>query len=238
VLVAGSPGVDLPTVEAVCFSPEADLLAGVVVTAVGVDALRHMRHHREAVLAGLPVLFGIHQLIEVPVWWGFDGRVSADLAGGAAWLYLAIAFGIIPWIVPHAVHRIEDDQRRREWMGRLTGLGVAVAVALTLPIFIQPLSVSDAGNHIVYSPHLVLGGPLTGLYVVVTCGALVLSSDRVVAGYGWLNLVAVSALATLLITGVVSLWCVWAAVTSIAIALHLRLVHRRHEALAVAPIPA
>jgi hypothetical protein len=222
----------------VCFSPEADLLAGVVVTAVGVDALRHVRHHREAVLAGLPVLFGIHQLIEVPVWWGFDGRVSAELAGGAAWLYLAVAFGIIPWIVPHAVHRIEDDQRRRVWMRLLTGLGVAVAVSLTVPIFIEPVSVSDAGDYIVYSPHLVQGGPLTALYVVATCGALVLSSDRVVAGYGWMNLVAVSALATLLVTGVVSLWCVWAAVTSIAIALHLRLVHRRHEALALAPSPA
>lgn len=222
----------------VCFSPEADLLAGVVVTAAGVDALRHVRHHREAVLAGLPVLFGIHQLIEVPVWWGFDGRVSADLAGGAAWLYLAVAFGIIPWIVPYAVHRIEDDRRRQVWMGRLTGLGLAVAVALTVPILLEPVSVSDAGNHIVYSPRLVQGGLLTVLYVVVTCGALVLSSDRVVAGYGWMNLVAVSALATLLVSGVVSLWCVWAAVTSIAIALHLRRMYRRHEDSALVPTPA
>jgi hypothetical protein len=121
-------------------------------------------------------------------------------------------------------------------MRRLTWLGAAVAVGLTLPILLHPVSVSDAGSHIVYSPHLVQGGPLTVLYVVATCGALVLSSDRVVAGYGWMNLVMVSALATLLVTGVVSLWCVWAAVTSIAIALHLRLVHRRHEAtVALAP---
>lgn len=216
----------------VCFSPEADLIAGVVVTVVGVDALRHVRHHREAVLAGLPVLFGIHQLVEVPVWWGFDGRVAADLAGRAAWLYLAIAFGIIPWIVPLAVHRFEEDQRRRVWMRRLTWLGAAVAVGLTLPILLEPVAVFDAGSHIVYSPHLVQGGLLTFLYVVATCGALVLSSDRVVAGYGWMNLVMVSGLATLLVTGVVSLWCVWAAVASIAIALHLRLVHRRHEAAA------
>jgi hypothetical protein len=63
------------------------------------------------------------------------------------------------------------------------------------------------------------------LYVVATCGSLILSSDRVVAIYGWMNLVVVATLAVLLTSGIISLWCVWAAVTSIAIAIHLRRLH-------------
>jgi hypothetical protein len=41
-----------------------------------------------------------------------------------------------------------------------------------------------------------------------------------------MNLAAVSVLAVLLRSGVISPWCVWAAVTSIATAIHL---HRQHE---------
>jgi hypothetical protein len=44
----------------VCFSPEADLLAGIVVGGVGIDALRHTRHRRYLPLALLPLLFALH----------------------------------------------------------------------------------------------------------------------------------------------------------------------------------
>jgi len=63
------------------------------------------------------------------------------------------------------------------------------------------------------------------MYVVATCGALILSTDRVVAIYGWMNLVVVASLVVLFTSGIISLWCVWAAVTSIAIAIHLRHLH-------------
>ena len=41
-----------------CFSAEADLTAGILVTAVGVDAVRRARAPRELPLAALPLLFG------------------------------------------------------------------------------------------------------------------------------------------------------------------------------------
>jgi hypothetical protein len=212
-------------VGGMCFSIEADIVTGVVVTVVGIDAIRHVGHNRETAMAALPVIFGFHQLIEVFVWKGLESRASAAVAQGAAWLYLVIAFGLIPWLVPYAVRRLETDRTRRPVMSWLTGLGVVVAIALTAPIIFGPISVSDGGYHLVYSTSLVLGGFLAVLYVVATCGALILSSDRVVSIYGWMNLVVVTTLAALLTSGVISLWCVWAAVTSIAIAVHLRRLH-------------
>jgi hypothetical protein len=56
-----------------------------------------------------------------------------------------------------------------------------------------------------------------------------LSSDRVVVMHGGVNLAAVAALAALLATGTISLWCLWAAVTSIAVAIHLRRIHGPHS---------
>lgn len=212
-------------VGAMCFSVEADIVTGVVVTTVGIDAIRHVGHNREAAMAALPLIFGFHQLIEILVWKGMDGSVSAVVAHGAAWLYLVIAFGVIPWLVPYAVRRLEVDRSRLPVMSILVGLGVVVAVALTLPVIFGSISVADGGNHLAYSASLMLGGPFAVLYVVATCGALVMASDRVVAIYGCMNLAIVAALAVLLTSGVISLWCVWAAVTSIAIAIHLRRLH-------------
>jgi hypothetical protein len=215
----------------VCFSAGADIVAGVVVTGVGLDTLRHVRHRKESTLAVLPILFGVHQLIEVPVWWGVDGRVTEDVMLGAAWLYMVIAFGVIPWLVPFAVRQSEVDPRRRERMAPLVALGGLVALALSVPVLIGPVAVTDGGLHLSYAVDLVFGGLLTVSYVVATCGALLLSSDRVVAWYGVVNLAVVTVLATLLTSAVISLWCVWAAVTSLAIAVHLRRVDR-------SPVPA
>jgi hypothetical protein len=47
-----------------CFSPEADFTAGAVIAAVGVETLRRVRSPRELIVGALPLLFGIHQLIE------------------------------------------------------------------------------------------------------------------------------------------------------------------------------
>jgi hypothetical protein len=59
-----------------CFSPEGDLVGGVVVTAIGVDAIRHLRDRKDHLaLAALPLVLGFHQIDETFVWWGLQGVV-------------------------------------------------------------------------------------------------------------------------------------------------------------------
>ncbi|MCW2764198.1 MAG: hypothetical protein JWO11_157, partial [Nocardioides sp.] len=70
-----------------CFSVEADLVAGVALLPVGVLALREVRHPREVPFAALPLLFALHQLVEAVVWAGTEGRVSADLQHAATLAY-------------------------------------------------------------------------------------------------------------------------------------------------------
>jgi hypothetical protein len=59
-----------------CFSPEADLIAGLAISGIGINTLSHVRNRREVPLAAIPVLLGVHQLIETFVWWGERGVVS------------------------------------------------------------------------------------------------------------------------------------------------------------------
>jgi hypothetical protein len=209
-----------------CFSAEADLIAGVVVTVLGADALFHLRHRRELLLGLLPVMFGLHQLVEAVVWWGLDGTVGESALSAATWIYLMFAFGVLPWFVALAVAAMEPMRLRRMLMVGLGGAGAVVAAALAIGTLQGTPIAQDAGSYVRYSTGISHGGELAVAYVAVTCVPLLLSSYRNVVIFGIVNLMAVTTLAALLMGGVISLWCGWAAVTSIVIALHLRQVEQ------------
>ncbi len=212
-----------------CFSPEIDLLAGAGITAIGIDAIRHVDHPTQRALASLPIVFGVHQLIEAVVWWSLDGPIPAETGHRFALVYLSIAFGLIPWFIPMAVRCLEPDRRRRAVMAGLAHVGGLVAIYLMWATIRGPLEVFNGGTHVGYRVQLPAGGLVVGFYVLATCGSLLASSDRYVAMYGVANLIAVSGLSFLLYTGVISLWCAWAAVTSTAIAVHLRRTDVHHQ---------
>ena len=62
-----------------CFSAEADVVAGLVVTSIGVDALRQVRRPAERLLRALPVLLGAHLLVEAVVWQGLTGDIDPSV---------------------------------------------------------------------------------------------------------------------------------------------------------------
>lgn len=204
-----------------CWSPQADVTAGVVIGVIAVDARRHISEPSQRALASLPVVLAAHQLIEVFVWVGLRSEVAPSVGRAAAYAYLLVAFGL-PLLVPRAVASIEPDDHRRRLMGRLGVVGALVATVLLASVIVGPVTAADRGNHIAYQAHLFRGGTLTAVYVAVTLGCLMASSHRFVVVFGALNLVAVTGLVWLTMTGFISLWCAWAAVTSLIIAVHLR----------------
>jgi hypothetical protein len=208
-----------------CFSPQADILAGVVVGAVGLDGLRHVRRPSELWLAALPVVFAAHQLVEAVVWLGLQGHVGEDAWRLAMGIYLAIAFGLLPVLVPVAVASLEPRESRRRLLGWFTLVGAAVSVSLMYAVVRGPVDARIQNLHVDYSVDLWQGGLLVGLYAAATCGPMLVSGLRNVRWYGLANVIVGGALAWFNETAFISLWCLWAAITSVAIGLHLRLAH-------------
>lgn len=204
-----------------CFSAEADLLAGVVVGTIGIDAMRHVRRSSERPLAMVPVILGAHQLIEALVWLGLEDRVPHNAWRAAVWAYLAIAFGILPVLVPIAVGALEPVANRRRVLA-FAVLGAGVAAVLMYAVVRGPVDAAIQGHHIDYSVDLWHGGFIVALYLVATAGSLLASEHRHVRWFGVANVVAALLLAWLDQSAFISLWCAWAAVTSVAIAVHLR----------------
>jgi hypothetical protein len=209
-----------------CFSAEADVVAGLVVTAVGVDALRQVRRPSERALGALPVLLGVHLLVEALVWQGLTGDVDPSIGRQAMWIYLAFALVVLPVLVPFAVRAVEPDPDRRRTMARLGVVGGVLAGVYLIALVQGPVDVRIDGSHLAYRLGMDHGGLLAGIYVIVACAPPMLASERRVAAFGVANLAAVVALVWIQSSALTSLWCAWAAVTSVAIAAHLRRADR------------
>ncbi len=205
-----------------CFSPQGDLVGGIVITAIGVDAVRHVHQRGDHVaLAALPILLGFHQLDETFVWWGLQGHVPAAVGHVALWIYLLIAFVVLPTYVPLAVMALEGPRRQRVMIPFVV-VGVMVSAILLAALVRGPFTARLARYHIAYGLDLHHALAIITLYVLAVCGALLVSRYFDVRVYGIANLIAVVILARLAVDGFASLWCAYAAVLSAAIALHMR----------------
>ena len=206
-----------------CFSPEGDLVGGVVVVAIGIDACRHLGDRKEYLfVAGLPLLLGLHQITEAFVWFGLQGRVSATLGNMAMWIYLLFALVALPVLGPLLVLSIERTPARRWRIAPFVAAG-ALTSAILLVTMLRTHPTAHLGTyHLAYSFGLRHGTLVVGLYIVATCGSMLASGFRHVFWFGVSNLVAIVVLARLSADGFTSLWCFYAALASAAIALWLR----------------
>lgn len=204
-----------------CFAPEADLLAGVVVTAIGVDTLRRTTRPELVPLAALPLVFGVHQLIETLVWWNLRGQVADCVGEPAAWLYALIALSIVPVLVPYAFSQA-GVIRSAPLARLLVAAGVVSGTILLFTLIFGTMHPTIDGHHINYhvgTPWL----PFTlGLYIVATCAPALVSDTASLRLFGATNLAVVAFLIWLAESAVVSLWCVWAAISSVLINRYVR----------------
>jgi len=204
-----------------CFAPEADLVAGVVVTAIGIDALRRTARPELVPLAALPLVFGVHQLIETLVWWNLRGDVPDCVGEPAAWVYAFLALCVVPVLVPFAFSR--SGAIRSVPLSRgFVAAGAVSGGILFLTLVFGPMHPTIDGHHINYhvgTPWL----PFTlGLYIVATCAPGLVATAPSLRLFGATNLVVVGLLIWLAQSAVVSLWCVWAAVSSMLINVYVR----------------
>jgi hypothetical protein len=215
-----------------CFSPEADFTVGAVVAGVGVETLRRVRAPRELIVGALPLLFGVHQLIEGFVWLGLRGQVASGLGSAAKEAYIVYAHAVLPAIVPLGFMLLEPDRRRWRWLWPLACLGLLLGSYLLWQVTAYPVGAQQAGHCINYTTHTPNDVAVTLLYVLVTCAPALISSRRYLRWFGLLSLVGVIATALVRADELTSLWCLYAALVSVLILEHFRR-QRAHEALAI-----
>jgi hypothetical protein len=205
-----------------CFSPQADFTAGAVVVGVGVQTLRQVRVRRELIVGALPLLLGIHQLVEGFVWLGLRGEVSTSVGDTAKEMYIVFAHAILPALVPLGFTLLEPERRRARWMWALVGLGLLLGAYLLWQVTAYPVGAQLQARCIDYTTHTPNDLLIGVLYVVATCGPALISSRRYLRWFGVVSVIGVIAAAVVRVDELTSLWCVYVALVSVLILEHFR----------------
>ncbi|HTU28859.1 MAG TPA: DUF6629 family protein [Solirubrobacteraceae bacterium] len=205
-----------------CFSPQADFTAGSVITLVGIETLRRVDHRRELIVGALPLLFGLHQLVEGFVWLGLRGEVSQGVGDTAKQTYIVFAHAVLPALVPLGFTLLEPDRRRARWMWPLVAAGVLLGAYLLWQVTAYPVGAQQLARCIDYTTHTPNDILIGALYVTVTCGPALMSTRRHLRWFGAVSLAGAIAAALVRVDELTSLWCVYVALVSVLILEHFR----------------
>jgi len=196
---------------------------------VGILTLRKVSTPHEVIFAALPLLFALHQFTEGFVWLGMGGHIDQRALNIAAGIFIYYAQGLLPFLVPLAVWLIEKQLWRKNLLGILTLLGLALAVYTMYGLSTVPSSVSVVNNTLDYHNPWTANIYDALLYIITTCGSLMLSSSIAIELFGLLNFIGLIIIYLLRPYGFTSLWCLYAA--AISGLLYFHFVERRIQFL-------
>ncbi|MEW1908267.1 DUF6629 family protein [Kitasatospora sp. NPDC085895] len=199
-----------------CWSAEADAAAGAVVAGLGTVCLLRVRDPRRVPLAALPLLLGVHQLVEAAVWLGEDGRIGPGPALAARTVWALIALPLLPLLVPFGVWcAAGPGHPRRRTPGALAVLGAVVAVPLAVAVLRRQVSAEVRHHTLAYAVGVPAAPLLTAGYLLATVGALLLSGDAALRRLGLALGAGAVVCALVWRLAFASTWCALAAVAAV-----------------------
>lgn len=210
-----------------CLSPEIDVITATSIAAVSISALRQNVDRRTFPIALIPAIFSVHLFASAIVWLGFDGIFSSTTQNVAITIYLLIAFVLWPTYIPLAIWFIEPSGWRRKILLLSVIAGLLTSAQFFHAIAIGHGSVTEGKFFIDF--HVNETPTSAGIaYFIITCGSALISGQRAIVMWGGINVIVVYGLVVSANHGLPSLWCFWAAVTSVCVLLFIKDVKSRH----------
>ncbi len=211
-----------------CFSATASFTAGTVLVGIGVVTLKAANQTKQWPFAAIPLLFGVQQLCEGVIWLIF-GTQAPLLNTVATHVYSFFSHVLWPIYLPLAVLLIEPFDGRKRSLALLAMLGFVVGGYLLVTLVASPVVAHPIGNHIEYdSPHF-FGAGVMIMYLISTTASPLLSSYAWVRVFGAAALMAFSAAYYFYAAWFISVWCFFAALLSIVVYAHLRLLNATRQ---------
>ena len=208
-----------------CFSATASFTAAAIVGSIGAVTLwKAARQPDRALLpiAAFPVLFALQQTVEGLLWLELARTAPSGCGPFLTHAFTAYAEVFWPVFAPLAAWLIEPVAWRRRLIGVCLLVGAALSTYLLWKMLGNPYTASAATGHIVYSNGAVYPKGIEIPYVLATTISLLLSSHRLI------QLLAVVILGGFAVAwwsyhqSYISVWCFFAAVSSILVYLFVR----------------
>lgn len=203
-----------------CFSATASFAAAGVLGIAGATSLYYAKNTPVKWYAAIPLLFGIQQGIE-GVQWLLQGPSLACSTAGYGFLFFA--FLLWPVYVPFAMQAMERQQERKKLLVWLTWFGAAITLYFSIWYLTSPLTITLTDNSVVYNMAIPLAANVAPMYVLVT-GSGIFSSRVRVQIFSLVVLVGAAVSAILYRYAFTSVWCFFAAVSSLLVLLEAKYV--------------
>ncbi|MGX1372002.1 hypothetical protein RKD19_007361 [Streptomyces canus] len=137
-----------------CWSATADLVAGAAITSVGAACVIRTRRAGDLPLAALPLLLGVHQLVEAAIWHTGGGT------GAATVTWAVIALPVLALWVPVGVWCAAPRRVGRR-VAALVAVGALTTAFLAHGLATRPVRAEIRGHTMAY----VIGLPQAELLV-------------------------------------------------------------------------
>jgi hypothetical protein len=135
-------------------------------------------------------------------------------------LFIFYAQAILPFWVPLAIWLLEPRGPRRLSIAALLVVGGLLMVYVAWGLLHQPTQVFISNYSLVYfNPHT-RHHWVALIYILSTCGALILSRSVAIQLFGWLNLLGLLLVYLIAQYSFTALWCLYAALVSVILYLH------------------
>ncbi|MCK5601071.1 hypothetical protein KAR91_04325 [Candidatus Pacearchaeota archaeon] len=202
-----------------CFSAEASFATGVVISAVGIATLRKVRKPEQRLFAVIPLLFGFLQFTEGVLWITLRSGRHDWLQNAAAYIFLITALVIWPVMIPLSMWFMEKVKKRKKILAILMVTGGILSIYYAFCLISYNVTPQINRFHIQYIDEFptTLVGIAYLFYMVSTVAPLFVSSVR------WMWLFGIMIMVSYIVTGIffthylTSVWCFFAALSSVMI---------------------
>jgi hypothetical protein len=197
-----------------CFSATGSFAAAALNASAGAATFWNTKSTSEAPLACFPLVFAAQQAIEGTLWLALPQHAASGICTVAAGSFATIALTIWPVLAPLAALAIEPRTWRRIAMAAFLIAGIIFAIVIGSQITSAPYSAAIVQHRIVYDNGIILPLFMSGFYVLIVCGPLLLSSHASLRALGILTLTGLVVSYFAFYYAFFSVWCFFAALAS------------------------
>lgn len=202
-----------------CFSATASFSAGILLTTIGIVAIKKVQHRSQILFASIPLIFAIQQFSEGILWLSLPHPEFQYLQRKSTFFFLIFAQIVWPLYIPVAILYLERKRTRRNIQKVLVAIGLLVSGYLAYCLYHYDVHAEIDGYHIAYiqsypETFKVWGGLL---YIIATIGPPFFSHIKRMWLLGLTVLISYIISELFYENYLVSVWCFFASVISISV---------------------
>lgn len=208
-----------------CFSATASFTAGLALIVCGIAALKCARDKRLKMIAAIPIIFGVQQLVEGMVWVSFLNPNFEPIRMIASYLFLACAGIVWPIWVPLAIARFDTAHNFKRYLPSLIAGSLYALLFIACALF-YPMAVATKCNIIyhfdfthsaLYAWGTYVNALTSLIYIIATIVPFAITRNKTLWFLGIVAAVSYAASLWFYYEAFISVWCFFAALISILI---------------------